>query len=116
MRHEQPGAEDGLRQDVQNGVGDDLAIDRHTAGTITNGPDADPSRSAGGSSSEQAREKQPGEGDLHGVGGPDDQGEETQRRVEVRSITVTRGSIASARHGEEVDDDQVGHTSYSIVG
>ena len=42
MSHEQPGAEDGLSQDIENGVGDDLAIDRHPARTVANGPDAGP--------------------------------------------------------------------------
>jgi len=37
---QEPGTEDGLGEDVQNSVGDDLAVDREVAGAISNTPDA----------------------------------------------------------------------------
>ena len=39
VRQQQPGAEDGLGQEVEHGVGDDLAVDACDAGAIGHGPD-----------------------------------------------------------------------------
>lgn len=40
MGDDQPGTEDGLSKYIENSVGDDLAIDTHTAGTVSEAPDA----------------------------------------------------------------------------
>ena len=37
---QQPGTKDGLGEDVENGVGDDLDVDGDLAGTISDSPDA----------------------------------------------------------------------------
>lgn len=42
VRAQQPGAEDGLGQDVEHGVGDDLGVDRGAAGAVGDAPDALP--------------------------------------------------------------------------
>ena len=39
MGDDEPGAEDGLGKDIQDGVGDDLAIDGEVASSISNTPD-----------------------------------------------------------------------------
>lgn len=36
---EQPNTEDGLGEDVKNSVGQDLAVDRDVAATVSNTPD-----------------------------------------------------------------------------
>lgn len=41
VRHEQPDAENGLCEDIQDGVGDDLGIDRSPARTVGDTPNAD---------------------------------------------------------------------------
>lgn len=38
---DQPSTEDGLSKDVEDGVGDDLAINTNTAGTVSKAPDTD---------------------------------------------------------------------------
>jgi hypothetical protein len=40
MSDQKPEAEDGLGQDIENSVADNLAVDGEDAGTITKGPDA----------------------------------------------------------------------------
>lgn len=40
MGEEEPGAEDGLGQDVEHGVRDDLLVDVHVAGAVGDAPDA----------------------------------------------------------------------------
>lgn len=37
---EEPGAEDGLGEDVEDGVGDDLLVNVHVAGAVGDAPDA----------------------------------------------------------------------------
>jgi hypothetical protein len=39
MGDDEPGAEDGFGKDIQDGVGDGLAIDREVASSISNTPD-----------------------------------------------------------------------------
>jgi hypothetical protein len=36
---DQPGTEDGLSKNIENGVGDDLAVNTDTAGAISEAPD-----------------------------------------------------------------------------
>lgn len=40
MSEEKPEAEDGLGQNVEHGIGDDLAIDADVSGSVGNTPDA----------------------------------------------------------------------------
>jgi len=40
MGVDEPGAEDRLGQDIKNGIGDDLSIDRGDSGTVSDTPDA----------------------------------------------------------------------------
>ena len=39
MSDDQPGTEDGLGKNVEDGVGDDLAVNTNTAGTVSEAPD-----------------------------------------------------------------------------
>lgn len=39
MSEQEPEAEDGLGEDVEDGVGDDLGVDTNVAGAIGNTPD-----------------------------------------------------------------------------
>lgn len=40
VREQEPSAEDGLREDIEDGVGDDLLVDVHVAGAVGDTPDA----------------------------------------------------------------------------
>ena len=40
VRHQQPEAEDGLGQNIEDGISDNLAVNRDVSGTVTDGPDA----------------------------------------------------------------------------
>lgn len=41
MGEQEPGAENGLGEDVEDGVGDDLLVNVHVAGAVGNAPDAE---------------------------------------------------------------------------
>lgn len=38
---DQPSTEDGLSKNIEDSVGDDLAVDTNTAGTVSEAPDAE---------------------------------------------------------------------------
>lgn len=40
MSEEEPEAEDWLREDIKNGIGDDFSIETDQASTVGNAPDA----------------------------------------------------------------------------
>ena len=105
---EKPEAEDWLGQDVQDGIGDDLSVDRHVAGSISDGPDA---------SERSGDERAPGreDQDSHRVGRPDDDGVEGNGREEGGGLGVASLDVTSSRHGQEVDDGEVCQATDGIV-
>lgn len=80
---EEPETKDGLGQDVQNSIGNDLSIDTDHAGTISDTPD-------------------------DWVDGPENEGEASNSAVESLSLAVFAGNSSAAVEGKLVDDDQEG--------
>lgn len=85
VREQQPEAKDGLGQDVEDGVGDDLAVD---------GPDA----------------RSFGQAPHDGVQGPEDQGVADQGGEELRGARILGAHGPTAGNGQLVDDDEVRQT------
>jgi hypothetical protein len=104
---QKPEAKDGLGEDVQNGVGDNFAVNTNNAGTVSNTPDAVPMlvvRSKLNSLNIN----------LHWVQGPEKKSESSNGRVESTGLVVLGGNSASAVLGQLVDNNQVGNAGNGI--
>lgn len=97
---QEPGTENRLGQDVQNGVGDDLLIDVHLAAAISNTPDAIKDVSSCNKYSKIDR-------DLHWVDGPEDEGKGTDGTEEVANLATTSHGALTTANNELPDNDKV---------
>jgi len=87
---QEPEAEDWLGKDVQDGIGNDLSINRPPTGTISDTPD-------------------------DWVQGPDDDGEATNGSEQLGGAAVLAHDSTTTWDGKLVDDDQEGGTGHGIV-
>jgi len=90
VSEQEPEAKDWLGKDVQDGISNDLSINRPPTGTISNTPD-------------------------DWVQGPDDEGEATNGSEQLGGTTVLGLDRTTTWHDELVDDDQEGGTGHGIV-
>jgi hypothetical protein len=86
---EQPEAEDGLGQDIENSIGDDLSIKADETGTVGNTPD-------------------------DWVDGPEDEGEASNGTVESLGLAVLVGNGGAAVESELVDDNEEGNAGPGV--
>ena len=101
---QQPGAEDGLGQDVEDGVGNDLAINTNTAGAVGKSPDTVMVSSAG----------ERGLSDVHGVGGPEDQSVASNGKEERGNLVALGLDGGAAVDGQVPDDKEVGNAGNRV--
>ncbi len=100
MSEEEPESENGLGENVKNGIGDDLGVDVGDAGTISDTPDA----------VECQRDPMLVEqGGSHWVDSPEDEGETCNGAEEGGGLGVFALDNATAVVCELVDNDQVGN-------
>jgi hypothetical protein len=104
---EEPCTEDGLGEDVKDGVGNDLLVNVHVAGAIGDTPDTEKSVS-GHSVADEWRSN------LHGVDGPDDEGEATNGSEEVADLATLGGGSVAAVEDELPDNDEVGNAGNGV--
>ena len=106
MSKEKPEAEDGLGEDIENGIGDDLRINTDDTSTISNTPDAAKMLA----STKHERKKC----NVHWVDSPEDQSETSNGSEESLGLAVLVGSCGTAVEGELVDNDQVGNAGNGV--
>jgi hypothetical protein len=87
---EEPETEDWLGKDIKDGVADDLRINRHVTGSISNTPD-------------------------NWVQGPEDNGEESNAGEELGGGTILGVNGLAAWDDKLVKDDKHGSTSHGVV-
>jgi len=104
---EEPCTEDGLGEDVKDGVSDDLLVNGGVAGAISDTPDTGKGVSGG------LHAFLP-KANLHGVDGPDDKSEATNGSEEVANLATLGGGSVAAVEGELPDDDEVGNASNGV--
>lgn len=104
---EEPGTEDGLGEDVKDGVGDDLLVNIHVAGAVGNTPDT-----KGPLAVERACAF--ALFNLHGVDSPDDEGEATNGSEEVANLATLGLSSVAAVEDELPDDNEVGNAGNRV--
>ena len=92
MSEEEPEAKDGLGEDIEDGISDDLGININAAGAISDTPDA----RAQCQNSSLADTK--GEGSVHRVDSPQNEGETCNSRKEGSSLLVLALHNATAVH------------------
>jgi hypothetical protein len=102
---DQPGTEDGLGKNIEDGVGDDLAIDTNTAGTVSEAPDAAYVSSC---SSLVVREN------LHRVGGPKDEGVGSDGKEERGDVLSLSLDCSAAVDTKVPDDNEVGEAGNGV--
>lgn len=106
MSKEKPEAEDGLGEDIENGIGDDLRINTDDTSTISNTPDAANMLAC----TKHERKKC----NVHWVDSPEDQSETSNGSEESLGLAVLVGSCGTAVEGELVDNDQVGNAGNGV--
>lgn len=106
VSEEQPGTEDGLGEKVEDGVGNDLLVDRHLAGAIGNTPNTVLLLAM-----VQAGERKH---DLHRVDGPDDKSETGNGSEELANLATLGHGVSAAVNGEHPDDDEVGDAGNGV--
>jgi len=87
--HEQPEAKDGLGEDIEDGVCDNLGINTRATGTIGNTPD-------------------------DGINGPENQGESSQGSKELLDAVALGHGRPTSMQGNVPDDKDVGNARNSI--
>jgi hypothetical protein len=102
---DQPGTEDRLGKNIEDGVGDDLAIDTNTAGTVSEAPDAAYVSSC---SSLVVREN------LHRVGGPKDEGVGSDGKEERGDVLSLSLDCSAAVDTKVPDDNEVGEAGNGV--
>lgn len=90
MGEDEPETKDGLGQDIEDSVGDDLGIDAPLTGTITNTPD-------------------------NGVQSPEKKSESTNGGEQLGGLVVLGGNSTTARDTQLPDNDEVGNTGHGVV-
>ena len=90
VREQEPESEDGLGQDVEDGISDDLSVDRPNTSSISNTPD-------------------------NGVEGPENEGEAANGCKELGGGAVLGLDGNAAWDDELVDDDEVGNAGHGVV-
>jgi hypothetical protein len=106
VSEQEPGTEDWLGKDVQDGVSDDLLVHVHVARAVGNTPDAASVVSDFLDISQASS--------LHWVDGPDDQGEATNSSEEAADLATLGSSGSTAVDNELPDDDQVSSASNGV--
>lgn len=104
---EEPGTEDGLGEDVKDGVGDDLLVNGSVAGAVSNTPDT-------GNGVSGLLQSMAPQGNLHGVYSPDDEGEATNGSEEVANLATLGSSSVAAVEDELPDNDEVGNAGNGV--
>lgn len=121
VRRQQPEAEDGLGEDVEDAVGDDLGVDVGQTRAVADAPDT--ARMSVLLSPQHinlpfvyvGRGFIRRTGYVHGVGRPQDQGVAGNEAEEDLGLLVLVGDGGAAIEAELVDDDEVGDAGDCVV-
>jgi hypothetical protein len=103
----EPCTEDGLGEDVKDGVGNDLLVNVHVAGAISDTPDTE--KNISGRSVDNSQQS-----NLHRVDSPDDEGEATDGSEEVANLATLGGGSVAAVEDELPDNDEVGNAGNGV--
>ena len=105
MGEEKPKSEDGLGEDIEDGVGNDLSIDVDVARPISNAPNTKQCQHAPTNLRWQ---------NLHGVNGPENKSEPSNGTEECSGLLILVLDNATAVIGKLVDNDQVCNASHCV--
>ncbi len=106
MGEEKPESENGLGENIEDSISDNLGVNVNVAGSISDTPDAMTSQCVS-----QARSRH---ANLHWVDGPEHQGESGDGAEESSSLLVLVLNHTTAIEGKLVNNDQIGNTSHGI--
>lgn len=109
MSEEEPEAEDGLGEDVEDGIGNDLRINADVAGSIGDTPNAISCVRAWSPNLFRTGAK-----NIHWVDGPKDESEPGNGAEERGGLGVLALDHTAAVERELVHDDQVGNASHAV--
>jgi hypothetical protein len=102
---EEPETEDGLGENVQDSISDDLSVDRHFSGAISNTPNT---------TLRLAKNNEAVVHYLHGVGSPDDQSEPGNSEEELGDIVALSCGLSPSVDSKVPDDNKVGNAGNGV--